>query len=200
MIEEVAVDRERSALNTLCPKRQLTSSTTQRFPETTVTDTSTNTITDGKYVELTYLVRDSNTGDVLTEISHPLNYVHGVNEVLAPMITRQLEGKSQGDKIDLLVDCNEVYGPRDESLVITEKLAVVPRDYRKLGTQILMENNLGQMKSFLVTRIDADTITIDGNNPLCGREVIFKVQILTVRDATAEEKEYGGQPPAHPEE
>jgi FKBP-type peptidyl-prolyl cis-trans isomerase SlyD len=33
-----------------------------------VTETSTNTIADGKYVELTYLVRDSKTGDVLTEI------------------------------------------------------------------------------------------------------------------------------------
>jgi len=165
-----------------------------------VTETSTNTITDGKYVELTYLVRDSKTGDVLTEILHPLNYVHGVNEILAPTITRELEGKTQGDRVDLLVDCNELYGPRDESLVITEKVAVVPREYRQLGSQILMENNLGQMKSFLVTKIEGDTITFDGNNPLCGREVIYQVKILLVRDATAGEKEYGGKIEADPEE
>jgi FKBP-type peptidyl-prolyl cis-trans isomerase SlyD len=34
---------------------------------------------------------------------------------------------------------------------------------------------------------------IDGNNPLCGREVMFKLEILTVRDATDEELEFGGK-------
>jgi len=36
------------------------------------------------------------------------------------------------------------------------------------------------------------TLTVDGNNPLCGREVIFKLEIRTVRDATEEEVEAGG--------
>jgi FKBP-type peptidyl-prolyl cis-trans isomerase SlyD len=165
-----------------------------------VTETSTSTIADGKYVELTYVVRDSKTGGVLTEVVRPLNYVHGVNEILAPIITRELEGKTQGQRVDLLVDCNEIYGPRDESLVITEKVAVVPREYRQLGSQILMENNLGQMKSFLVTKIEGDTITFDGNNPLAGREVIYQVQVLLVRDATPEEREYGGRVEAGPGE
>ena len=159
-----------------------------------MTETSTNTISDGKYVELTYLVRDSKTGDVLTEVTRPLNYVHGVNEILAPSLTRELEGKMAGQRVDLMVDCTELYGPRDESLVITEKVAVVPREYRQVGSQILMENNLGQMKSFLVTKIEGDKITFDGNNPLCGREVIYQVKILEVREATAAEKEYGGKP------
>ncbi|EGV16180.1 FKBP-type peptidyl-prolyl cis-trans isomerase [Thiocapsa marina] len=164
-----------------------------------MTETSTNTITDGKYVELTYLVRDSTTGDVLTEISRPLNYVHGVNEILAPIITRELVGKTQGQRVDLLVDCNALYGARDESLVVTEKVALVPREYRQVGTRILMENNLGQMKSFLVTKIEGDKITFDGNNPLCGREVIYQVKVLLVRDATDEEKAYGGKAEETPE-
>ncbi|MGD8207100.1 MAG: peptidylprolyl isomerase, partial [Thiohalocapsa sp.] len=65
---------------------------------------------------------------------------------------------------------------------------------------ILMENNLGQMKSFLVTKIEGDTITFDGNNPLCGREVIYQVKILSVRDATAEEKQHGGALEADPDD
>ncbi len=155
-----------------------------------------NAIADGKYVELTYRVRDSKTGAVLTEVARPRHYVHGVNEILAPSITQALEGKSQGDRVDLLVDCSELYGPRDEALVITQQVAVVPREYRQVGTQILMENDLGQMKSFLVTKIEGETITFDGNNPLCGREVIYQVQILAVRDATAEELQYDGRPAA----
>ncbi len=163
-----------------------------------MTAISTDTISDGKYVELTYVVRESKTGDVLTEVTRPLNYVHGVNEILAPTITRELEGKTTGQRVDLLVDCNALYGPRDESLVITEKVALVPRHYRQVGTQILMENNLGQMKSFLVAKIEGDKITFDGNNPLCGKEVIYQVKVLLVRDATDDEKEYGGKVEADP--
>jgi FKBP-type peptidyl-prolyl cis-trans isomerase SlyD len=37
-----------------------------------------------------------------------------------------------------------------------------------------------------------ETLTIDGNNPLCGREVVFTLEILTVRDATDEETRAGG--------
>ena len=54
-----------------------------------------------------------------------------------------------------------------------------------------MENDKGQTRSFIVTRIDDKTLTVDGNNPLCGREVVFTLEILTVRDATAEETRAG---------
>ena len=54
-----------------------------------------------------------------------------------------------------------------------------------------MESNTGQTRSFLVTRMDDDTLTVDGNNPLCGREVVFTLEILTVRDATDEETRVG---------
>lgn len=164
-----------------------------------MTETNTSTIAHGKYVELTYLVRDSTTGDVLTEVTRPLNYVHGVTEILAPAITRELEGKTQGQRVDVLVDCNELYGPRDESLVITESVDAVPPEYRQLGTRILMKNNRGRMKSVLVTRIEGDKVTFDGNNPLSGREVIYQVRVLLVRDATPEEREYGGKVEANPE-
>ena len=40
--------------------------------------------------------------------------------------------------------------------------------------------------------MDDKTVTIDGNNPLCGREVKFVLEILLVRDATDEEMEVGG--------
>ncbi|MFK5893675.1 MAG: peptidylprolyl isomerase, partial [Pseudomonadota bacterium] len=40
---------------------------------------------------------------------------------------------------------------------------------------------------------DEKTITVDGNNPLCGRNVIFKLEILTVRDATDDEVVAGGK-------
>jgi FKBP-type peptidyl-prolyl cis-trans isomerase SlyD len=150
------------------------------------------TIRDGKFVELTYKVTDKKSGHVLTAVEFPLGYVHGHNEILAPSVHMQLEGKSAGDVIEVPIDGNQIFGARDESLVFTDRIENAPEEYRQLGTSILMENDRGQTRSFFVTRIDDETLTVDGNNPLCGREVVFTLEILTVRAATDEEMRAGG--------
>lgn len=149
------------------------------------------TIQDGKFVELTYKVTDSKTGHVLTSVEFPLSYVHGHNEILAPSVHMALAGKCAGDVIEVPIDGNQIFGLRDESLVFTDRIENVPEEYRQIGTSILMENDKGQTRSFLVTRMDDETLTVDGNNPLCGRAVVFKLEILTVRDATDEETRAG---------
>jgi FKBP-type peptidyl-prolyl cis-trans isomerase SlyD len=149
-------------------------------------------IQDGKFVELTYNVTDRRSGHVLTCVEFPLGYVHGHNEILAPSVHKELEGRCAGDVIEVPIDGNRIFGPRDESLVFTDRLESVPEEYRQIGMSILMESDSGQTRSFIVTRMDDDTLTVDGNNPLCGREVVFRLEILTVRDATDEEKKAGG--------
>lgn len=156
-------------------------------------------VSDGKLVELTYKVIDAKSKSVLTEVDFPIGYVHGVNEVLAPAVTAELTGKLPGDIIEVPIDCNELFGPRDESLVVVDHIDNVPEEYREVGTSILMENNQGGTKTFLVTRVDEKSVTIDGNNPLCGREVVFKLNIVSVRDATDEEMEFGGPLKAEPD-
>lgn len=153
-------------------------------------------IEDGKYVELSYRVTDRDSGQVLTRVEFPLGYVHGHNEILAPAVHAQLEGRGAGEVIAVPLDGGQIFGPRDESLVFTDSLDNVPEEYRQLGTAILMESDSGQTRSFIVTRIDAQTLTVDGNHPLCGRDVVFTLDILSVRDATDEEKRLGG--PANP--
>jgi FKBP-type peptidyl-prolyl cis-trans isomerase SlyD len=149
-------------------------------------------IRTGKFVELTYKVADRKTGHILTRVEFPLNYVHGHNEILAPSVHSELEGKSAGDVIEVAIDGNQIFGPRDESLVFSDDIENVPEEYRQVGTSILMENDRGQTRSFLVTHMDDERLTVDGNNPLCGREVVFTLEILTVRDATDEETKAGG--------
>ncbi|MBK1720718.1 FKBP-type peptidyl-prolyl cis-trans isomerase [Thiocystis violacea] len=151
-----------------------------------------NRIGDNKFVELTYRVVDQKTGDVLTTVEFPLGYVHGSNEVLAPQVMAELEGKLAGERISVSIDCTDLYGSRDESLVITDLIENVPDEYREVGMRILMENDKGQAKSFLVTRMDDKTLTIDGNHPLCGRMVVFELEVLSVRDATDAEISAGG--------
>ena len=159
----------------------------------------TESIQDGKLVELTYKVLDGKSGQVLTGVEFPLGYVHGHNEILAPAVHQELEGKRAGDVINVPIDGNRIFGARDESLVFTDRIENVPEEYRQVGTSILMENERGQARSFIVTRMDGETLTVDGNNPLCGREVVFRLEILAVRDATAAEMKAGGTIAAAPD-
>jgi len=157
------------------------------------------TIEDGKYVELSYRVIDQKSGEVLVEVEFPISYIHGANDILAPSVSEQLDGHAAGDVIEVPIDCNQLYGPRDEGLVFTDAIENVPEEYRNLGTTIVTENEKGETQSFVVTRFDAKTLTVDGNNPLCGRQVIFKLEVLGVRDATDDGSEAGGAVSAGPD-
>jgi len=158
-----------------------------------------DTIEDNQFVELNYKVVDNKTGDVLVTVEYPLGYVHGVNDVMSDVVTKELYGKKVGDIIEVPVDTKLLYGERDESLVFTDRIENVPEEYREIGMTITMENDKGEMKSFIVTRFDDKTLTIDGNNPLCGREITFVLEVLSIRDATDEEIEHGGAVDANPD-
>ena len=158
-----------------------------------------DTIADEKFVELNYRVIDNKTGDVLVTVDYPIGYVHGVNDVMSEEVMRELYGKKVGDTIEVPVDTTKLYGERDESLVFTDRIENVPEEYRELGMTITMENEKGEPRNFIVTRLDDKTLTIDGNNPLCGRKVTFVLEVLTVRDATEEEIELGGPVGADPD-
>jgi FKBP-type peptidyl-prolyl cis-trans isomerase SlyD len=156
-------------------------------------------IADGKFVELTYKVIDRRSGQVLTGVEFPLGYVHGHNEILAPSVHEALAGRRRGEVIEVTIDGSRIFGPRDESLVFTDCLENVPEAYRQVGTSILMEGDSGRTRTFVVTRIDNRTLTVDGNNPLCGREVIFRLEVLNVREATDAELTAGGPIGAAPD-
>ena len=152
-----------------------------------------------RFIELNYKVVDVKTGDVLVTVDYPIGYVHGVNDVMSEQVTSELAGKKVGDIIEVPVDTKQLYGERDESLVFTDRLENVPEEYREIGMTISMENADGKPKNFIVTRFDEETLTVDGNNPLCGRDVVFMLEVLSIREATDEEKDLGCAVGANPE-
>ncbi len=68
------------------------------------------TIQDNKFVELNYKVLDEKTGQVLSTVEFPLSYVHGADQVLAAQVTAELEGRAEGDVIEVSIDGNLIYG------------------------------------------------------------------------------------------
>lgn len=158
-----------------------------------------DTVENEKFVEINYKVIDKKTGDILVTVDYPLGYVHGVNDVMSEQVTNQLYGKKVGDVIEVPIDTKLLYGERDESLVFTDRIENVPKEYHEVGMTITMENEKGEPKSFIVTRFDDKTLTVDGNNPLCGRDVIFTLEVLSIREATDEEIDLGGAVGADPD-
>lgn len=158
-----------------------------------------DTIQNETFVELNYKVVDEKTGEILVTVDYPLGYVHGVNDVMSEQVSKYLDGKKVGDIIEVPVDTKLLYGERDESLVFTDRIENVPEEYRQIGMTITMENAKGEPKNFIVTRFDDKTLTVDGNNPLCGREVVFRVEVLTIRAATDDELDLGGAVDANPD-
>ena len=158
-----------------------------------------DTIENEKFVELNYKVIDNKTGDVLVTVDYPLGYVHGVNDVMNEQVTDELLGKKVGDIVEVPVDTSLLYGERDESLVFTDRIENVPEEFHEIGMTITMENEKGEPRSFIVTRFDDKTLTVDGNNPLCGRDVTFMLEVLSIREATDEEIDLGGAVDADPE-
>ena len=150
-------------------------------------------IQDEKLVELNYQIVDTKTGDVLRTVEFPLGYVHGSNNVMSNEVTAELKGKSVGDVIEIPIDVDQLYGQRDEKLVFTDHIENVPEEYREVGMTITMENEKGDPRHFIVTKITDKSLTVDGNNPLCGRDVVFRLEVLSIRDATDEEIAIGGK-------
>ena len=63
----------------------------------------------------------------------------------------------------------------------------VPPEYRRVGAEVMFENEAGETKIFYVTAIEDGKLTLDGNPSLAGQSVTCLVNIMDIRDATPEE-------------
>ena len=151
-----------------------------------------NTITTNKFVELTYRIIDQTNGEVIEQVEEPLGYVQGDNTLLFNQVTNELEGKSVGDEVEILLKAEDAFGPKLEELIFTDEINNVPVEYRFIGAAVTMQNDKGGTKDFIVSSIEDGKLTIDGNHPLAGKDIIFYVEVLAVRDATADEIIEGG--------
>jgi len=125
-----------------------------------------NTITTNKFVELTYRIIDQTNGEVIEQVEEPLGYVQGDNTLLFNQVTKELEGKSVGDEVEILLKAEDAFGPKLEELIFTDEINNVPVEYRFIGAAVTMQNDKGGTKDFIVSSIEDGKLTIDGNHPL----------------------------------
>ena len=71
--------------------------------------------------------------------------------------------------------------------------------FRRVGAEVAMQNEAGEVKTFYVTRIEDGKLTVDGNHPLAGKSLFVRVNILEVRDAEPGEEMTSGIHAAGPQ-
>ncbi len=122
------------------------------------------------------------------------NYIHGGETELIGGMDKAVAGKGVGDEVTIRLSPAHGFGDHDPNLTFTDDIENVPPQFRQLGAEVQMQNEVGEMKSFFVTKIENGRLTVDGDHPLAGKELTVKVKILEVRDATQEDATHIGIP------
>jgi FKBP-type peptidyl-prolyl cis-trans isomerase SlyD len=144
------------------------------------------TISDGKLVALTYSITDTN-GAVLEQADLPVTYIHGGHTELIGGMDAAIRGKQAGDIIELQLTPEHGFGAHDPNLTFTDDLDNVPPEFRFIGAEVQMQNEAGEVRTFIVTAIADGKLTVDGNHPLAGKSLVVHIRIQEVREPTQAE-------------
>src|SRR3569833_1489457 len=128
------------------------------------------TVTQNKLVYITYSILDSR-GMVVEQHDIPVGYVQGANSGILPAIESAVAGRKIGDRVEIALSPEEGYGLRDESLVFVDDIENVPPEFRRIGAEVMFENESGETKVFYVTANKNNKHTQNGNPSLAGQSV-----------------------------
>jgi FKBP-type peptidyl-prolyl cis-trans isomerase SlyD len=146
----------------------------------------------GKVVSIKYTLRDDD-GDVIdaSDDGDPLEYLHGADNIV-PGLERQLLGKKLGDKLEAVVPPEEGYGLSEGPGPQPVPRTAFPEGAElEEGMQFFARGPDGHEMPLWVVEVNDDHIVVDINHPLAGATLHFDVEILAIRDATAEETAHG---------
>ena len=140
-------------------------------------------------VTLRFKVTD-NLGKVVEESTEPMVYLHGGYGNTLPKIEEALDGQETGYKVTLALSAADAFGLRDENLMQTIPKSQFPPGV-KVGGQLEGRGEDGRAQAFTVVKIKGDTVILDGNHPLAGKDLRFALAVTAVRPASEEEIAHG---------
>ena len=148
-------------------------------------------VQNGQVVSMEYTLKVDGVVTDSSEGRDPLEFVHGAGNII-PGLEREMTGMTVGDSKDVVVAAAEGYGEEDK-----EAFMDVPRDQfpdeipMKVGTELQVQNQAGQPMFARIEKVDEQSVRLDFNHPLAGKDLHFSVKVVNLRDATDEEIEHG---------
>ena len=145
-------------------------------------------VADKLYVMFDYkLTLDSGEEVDSSADGKPLGFITGSGQII-PGLEKAMMGMTVGDSLNISVEPDDAYGQINPALFQDVPRTQFPGDlelqpgmtFQAQGPQGPMVINIKEIK-------DDDTVTIDLNHPLTGKRLHFNVNIVEVREPTAEE-------------
>ncbi len=149
-------------------------------------------ITDNCVVTMHYTLTDDEGQTIdSSQGGEPLPYLHGGNNIVTGL-ENALTDQEAGAKLNVAVQPEDGYGP-----LVPEAIQTIPLDAFgdaediQPGMQFQAQGPEGQVQVITIKEVTEEGILVDGNHPLAGKVLNFEVEVMEVREATAEELDHG---------
>lgn len=123
-----------------------------------------------------------------SEGNEPLAILIGHGNII-PGLENTMLGHEAGDKFGVDVVAMDAYGEKRESL--TQRVPKKHFNGQRLepGMQVTLNTNFGQ-RAVTIQKVGMSVVDVDLNHPMAGKDLHFEIEIVEVREATAEELEH----------
>jgi peptidylprolyl isomerase len=110
----------------------------------------------------------------------PIEFKLGSNQVI-PGFENSIIGMEVGEKKNVEIASNDAYGKYRSELVLQIPKAQIPAEVEtKVGDKLQMKSDKGDTLVVVITKVNEDGITIDGNHPLAGKDLQFELEVMEI--------------------
>jgi len=150
-----------------------------------------NVIIDDLVVSLDYtLTVDGELIDA-SEENEPIEFIQGKQNIV-PGLERELYGMAIGDSKEVSVSAQDGYGTIDPQAIMDIPRHEFPTDIDlKPGIELALQQPDGVVLHAIVAAVSSDVVKLDFNHPLAGKDLLFRVTVVGLREASDEEKAHG---------
>jgi FKBP-type peptidyl-prolyl cis-trans isomerase SlyD len=107
------------------------------------------------------------------------------NDILSGL-SKGLQNLTKGERRSISLTAEEAYGLYEPKKIVLFPKSKLP-DSIRVGEYISITSKTGHVRSYKVIQFHGDMVSLDGNHPLAGQDLIFEIETLEVREATIEE-------------
>jgi FKBP-type peptidyl-prolyl cis-trans isomerase 2 len=92
------------------------------------------------------------------------------------------------EKKTITVAKEEAYGDVNKDLIQEVKKTELPQDMTpEVGMGLVSKSPDGQEMNLMVVEVKEESIVIDGNHPLAGKDLVFDLEVIEIKEATVTE-------------
>jgi FKBP-type peptidyl-prolyl cis-trans isomerase 2 len=122
------------------------------------------------------------TGEVFdtSKDREPLQFTLGEKQVIAGF-EDGVQGMDIGEVKEVNITSDNAYGPRRDDMIFEISNDNIPPDVNpQVGQTLTMSNPDGQQFNVLVHEVGDNSIFLDANHPLAGKDLVFEVELMEI--------------------